>query len=71
MNVLVLMAGDSGRFEEAGHVWPKNLIEIDGLPLIERVVGCLRPLLDAGAAGVWGLVVARAIRASRDSESVC
>jgi dTDP-glucose pyrophosphorylase len=53
MNVLVLMAGDSGRFEEAGHVWPKNLIEIDGLPLIERVVGCLRPLLDAGARPVF------------------
>lgn len=53
MRVLVLAAGDSGRFEEAGHVFPKNLVEIDGLPLVERVAGCLRPLLDAGARPVF------------------
>jgi dTDP-glucose pyrophosphorylase len=53
VKVLVLAAGDSGRFEEAGHVWPKNLIEIDALPLIERVVECLRPLLDAGAEPIF------------------
>lgn len=53
MKVLVLAAGDSGRFEQAGHVFPKNLIEIDGLPLVERVVECLRPLVDAGAQPVF------------------
>lgn len=49
MNTLVLMAGDSRRFEEAGYPYPKNLVEIDGLALVERVVTCLAPLTDAGA----------------------
>jgi len=53
MNVLVLMAGDSQRFEEAGYPFPKNLVEIDGLPLVERVAGCLRPLIDEGARPVF------------------
>lgn len=45
MNLLVLMAGDSRRFEEAGYAFPKNLVEIDGLPLAERVLRQLEPLL--------------------------
>lgn len=49
MNVLVLMAGDSQRFEQAGYAFPKNLVEIDGTALVERVVSCLVPLTDAGA----------------------
>lgn len=44
MNILVLMAGDSQRFEEAGYVFPKNLVEIDGLPLVEHVLRQLEPL---------------------------
>jgi dTDP-glucose pyrophosphorylase len=48
MNVLVLMAGDSKRFEDAGYLYPKNLIEIAGLPLVERVIGQLDPLRASG-----------------------
>jgi CTP:molybdopterin cytidylyltransferase MocA len=53
MDVLVLMAGDSQRFEEAGYGYPKNLVEIDGLALVERVVACLAPLTEAGARLVF------------------
>jgi dTDP-glucose pyrophosphorylase len=49
MNVLVLMAGKDDAFREAGYQYPKNLIEIDGLPLIERVLGGLSSLLAEGA----------------------
>ena len=46
MKLLVLMAGDSGVFQVAGHPYPKNLVEIDGEPLVQRVVENLQPLLD-------------------------
>lgn len=49
MNILLLMAGDSQRFEDAGYIYPKNLIEIAGLPLVERVVGQLDSLRSGGA----------------------
>ena len=45
MNVLVLMAGSGDAFRDAGYLYPKNLVEIDGLPLVQRVVdsvGALR-----------------------------
>lgn len=50
MNILVPMAGDSKRFEEAGYSFPKNLVEIDGLPIVEHVIEHLRPLIDDGAS---------------------
>jgi CTP:molybdopterin cytidylyltransferase MocA len=46
MRLVVLMAGDSGVFEVAGHKYPKNLVEIDGEPLVQRVVDGLRPLIE-------------------------
>lgn len=49
MNILVPMAGGSEQFAEAGFSFPKNLVEIDGLPLVERVLGRLEPLVDDGA----------------------
>ena len=49
MRLLVLMAGDSDAFEVAGHTYPKNLVEIDGLPLVQRVVENLSPVLSARA----------------------
>ena len=49
MNILVPMAGESTRFAEAGYAYPKNLVEVDGLSLIERVLDQLTPLLDRGA----------------------
>lgn len=46
MNILVLLAGDSQRFEEAGYSFPKNLVEIDGQSLVEHVLAQLTPLAD-------------------------
>ena len=38
MNVLVLMAGRDDAFRDAGYLYPKNLAEIAGIPLLERVI---------------------------------
>jgi dTDP-glucose pyrophosphorylase len=46
MNILVLMAGGSEAFAEAGYIYPKNLVELDGLPLAQRVIEALGPLAD-------------------------
>lgn len=46
MKVLVPMAGDSRLFEESGYHFPKNLVEIEGKPLIERVLRQLDGLGD-------------------------
>ena len=53
MKLLVLMAGDSGAFEEAGHPYPKNLVEIDGLPLAQHVVEHLAPVIGACSRSVF------------------
>ena len=45
MNLLVLMAGPSDKFHEAGHAFPKNLVEIANRPVIEHVFENLQPLL--------------------------
>lgn len=44
MNILLLMAGGSERFEETSYPYPKNLVEIDGVPLVEHVLRQLEPL---------------------------
>lgn len=38
MNVLIPMAGAGSRFERAGYTFPKPLIDINGKPMIQRVV---------------------------------
>jgi HAD superfamily hydrolase (TIGR01509 family) len=38
MNVLIPMAGAGSRFEQAGYTFPKPLIDVDGKPMIQRVV---------------------------------
>jgi NDP-sugar pyrophosphorylase family protein len=53
MRLVALMAGDSGAFEVAGHPYPKNLVEIDGLPLVQRVVENLQPVVDTARAAVF------------------
>lgn len=53
MRLVVLMAGDSGVFEVAGHKYPKNLVEIDGEPLVQRVVEGLRPLVERASHAVF------------------
>ncbi len=44
LNVLVLMAGGSDAFKEAGYLLPKNLIEVQGAPVIQKVIENLRSL---------------------------
>lgn len=41
MNIIVLMAGSSADFEARGYVYPKYLLEIDGLPIIQRIVASI------------------------------
>jgi dTDP-glucose pyrophosphorylase len=48
VNILVPMAGDSQRFQEAGYSFPKNLVEISGFTLVEIVLRQLAPLTDRG-----------------------
>lgn len=38
LNVLIPMAGAGSRFEQAGYVFPKPLIEVNGKPMIQAVV---------------------------------
>jgi dTDP-glucose pyrophosphorylase len=49
MKVIVLSSGPSRAFKEAGYSYPKNLVEIAGKPLVQRVMDALRPLKAAGA----------------------
>lgn len=53
MRLLVLMAGDSALFEVAGVKYPKNLVEIDGEPLVQRVTEGLAPLLGSVSRAVF------------------
>jgi dTDP-glucose pyrophosphorylase len=48
INVLVLMSGVSPAFKEAGYAYPKNLVEIGGRPLLQRVLEGLDPLRELG-----------------------
>lgn len=41
LNVLIPMAGLGSRFSDAGYSFPKPLIEIDGMPMIQAVVNSL------------------------------
>lgn len=38
MNILIPMAGAGSRFQQAGYTLPKPLIDVEGKPMIERVV---------------------------------
>lgn len=53
MRIIVLMAGDSAVFEVAGYTYPKNLVEIDGEPLVQRVVHGLLPLIEHASHAVF------------------
>ncbi len=56
MRTLLLAAGGSAAFEEAGFYYPKNLVEIAGAPLIAHVIGSLGEL---GRRGQLTVVVRR------------
>lgn len=49
MNIVVLLAGSSAGFKEAGFAFPKPLVEINGRPLVQHVLESLAPLSTAGA----------------------
>ncbi len=53
MRLVVLMAGDSAMFEVAGVKYPKNLVEIDGEPLVQRVIDGLAPLLSSASRAIF------------------
>jgi CTP:molybdopterin cytidylyltransferase MocA len=53
MRLVVLMAGDSAMFEVAGAKYPKNLVEIDGEPLVQRVIEGLQPTIDAASRAIF------------------
>jgi dTDP-glucose pyrophosphorylase len=53
--VLELMAGSDARFEEAGYPFPKNVVEIEGLPLVEHVVKNTAGLAQLGARFVFAI----------------
>ncbi len=44
MNIIVLMAGPSKDFEGRGYVYPKYLLEMNGEPIIQRVVESISSL---------------------------
>ena len=41
LNVLIPMAGMGRRFADAGYAFPKPLIDVDGMPMIQKVVNSL------------------------------
>jgi NDP-sugar pyrophosphorylase family protein len=43
MNILILMSGSSRTFLEAGYLYPKNLVEVAGVPLVQKVLEKLIP----------------------------
>ena len=45
MNVLMLCAGSSAKFQDSGSPYPKNLVEIGGRPLIQHVIDSWRPMI--------------------------
>jgi len=49
LNVVVLMSGSSQTFKDAGFIYPKNLVDLSGKPLFQRVLEKLSVLktLDA------------------------
>lgn len=56
MNVLVLMSGSSQSFQEAGYTYPKNLVEIAGKPMMQRV---MEPLMALGKFGARHVCIVR------------
>lgn len=40
MLIFIPMAGFGDRYKRAGHTMPKPLIQVDGVPMIERVIRC-------------------------------
>ena len=41
LNIVIPMAGEGSRFKKVGYTFPKPLIDVDGVPMIERVINNL------------------------------
>lgn len=48
MNIVLLMAGSSEAFREAGYLYPKPLVEMAGKPILQHLVESLAPLSTLG-----------------------
>lgn len=46
MKVLMLFSGDDKAFKDSGFLYPKNLTEISGKPMIENVLKCFDDVLE-------------------------
>ncbi|MCI0558180.1 MAG: glycosyltransferase family 2 protein [Nitrososphaera sp.] len=46
IEIIIPMAGEGRRFQEAGHTVPKPFIDVHGRPMIARVIENLRPISD-------------------------
>ena len=57
MNLLLLAAGSGESFRDAGHQYPKNLVEIEGQPILQRSIENVRPMV--GADGRLVVIVRR------------
>lgn len=44
LNIVIPMAGAGSRFAQAGFTLPKPLIEVHGVPMIELVIGNIKPV---------------------------
>jgi dTDP-glucose pyrophosphorylase len=55
MNVLMLMAGSSGAYREAGFPFPKPLVEICDQPILQHVLRSLEPLTAAPHRAILAL----------------
>lgn len=45
MKILMLFSGDDKAFTDAGYLYPKNLTEINGMPLIQNVLQCFSDVI--------------------------
>ena len=45
LNILIPMAGAGSRFQKAGYIFPKPLIEINNKPMIQIVLDSLTSIL--------------------------
>jgi NDP-sugar pyrophosphorylase family protein len=52
MNTLILMSGSSRAFLEAGYLYPKNLVEVAGVPLVQKVLEKLTPPEDVKSQNI-------------------
>jgi len=52
INTVILMSGSSQAFKDAGYAYPKNLIEVHGVSLLQRVLEQIRPLDALGSRSI-------------------